>query len=216
MAVLESVVIFLESYPTLAYLFLFLGSFFETLIGPGFFIYGEIIFLAGAILSGVGFLNIWITSACCILGGITGDSASFFIGKFYGERIVRRIFRKHHKYLSEKNYLRGKNVFDVYGAKSVFFARFLGPLSWVTPFIAGIAGIRYKKFLKYNIPGAILGIGQFLVVGYLFGFSYLAVLKKAGIYLFLLLLFVLVVFILLILREKKMLERFYSRKKIKI
>jgi len=169
---------FLNQYPNLAYFLLFLGSFFETLIGPGFFIYGEFIFLAGAILSGMGYLNIWLVSLACIAGGIAGDSASFFIGKKYGKQFIKRVFKKENKYLSEKNYKKGVSFFEKYGEKSILLVRFLGPLSWVTPFIAGSMDLRYKRFLLFNIPGVILGIGQFLIVGYFFGFSYISFLSK--------------------------------------
>ena len=202
MDILNLIVHFLENYPHLSYLILFIGSFFETLIGPGFFIYGEFIFLAGSILAGAGFLNIWIVSLACILGGIIGDSASFFIGRVYGKKLINSFIHKRNRFFNEKNYNKGRKFFDRYGVKSVFLARFLGPLSWVTPFIAGIAGVKYKKFLKYNIPGVALGIGQFLIVGYLFGFSYLMFLKKIKAYILLFLILVIIIFIIFILKER--------------
>jgi len=51
---------FLSNHQTLSYLILFLGSLFETIIGFSFFIYGEIFFLSGSILAGMGILNIWL------------------------------------------------------------------------------------------------------------------------------------------------------------
>ncbi len=148
---------------------------------PCFFIYGEFVFLAGAILAGAGYLNIWIVSLACILGGIIGDSSSYFIGRYYGARFFKRFFKEENTYFNDKNYMKARKFFDRHGAKSVFFARFMGPLSWVTPFLAGTAGLHYKKFLIYNLPGVTLGISQFLIVGYFFDFSYtsfLPLLKK--------------------------------------
>lgn len=192
-------IVFLEQHANLAYLLLFLGSFFETLIGPGFFIYGEFIFLAGSILAGLGYFNIWLVSLVCIAGGIVGDSSSFFIGKKYGKQLIKGFFKKKNKYLNEKNYKKGVSFFGKYGEKSIFFARFLGPLSWVTPFIAGSADLKYKRFLLFNIPGVIFGISQFLIVGYFFGFSYIAFLSriKAGIFYLMLGLFIALFFIIL-------------------
>lgn len=57
---LEHFTLFLETHALLAYLVLFCGAYFETLIGPNFFIYGEFIFVPGAALAGLGFLNIWL------------------------------------------------------------------------------------------------------------------------------------------------------------
>jgi len=36
--------------------------------------------------------------------------------------------------------------------------------------------VPFKTFLKYNIPGIIIGIGWFLVVGYFFGNQYQVIL----------------------------------------
>jgi len=158
----------LSHHTTLAYITLFLGSYFETLIGPGFFIYGEAFFLPGAILAGTGILNIWFVAFWLILGGLLGDTSSYFIGREFGARL----FKENNRFFSLTNYEKGANFFAEYGAKSVFFARLLGPLSWITPFFAGTYKVSYSRFLMFNIPGVFIGIGEFLVVGYFFGRSY--------------------------------------------
>ncbi len=182
MIALDALIAFFDAHRGVAYLILFFGSYFETLIGPSFFLPGEIFFLSGAILAGAGHLNIWLVSFACIFGGVSGDSTSFWIGRAYGERIVRAVFKKGRKYLNEKNYERAKRKFLEQGVKFAFFARLLGPLSWITPFIAGTLQAQYAQFLMYNVPGAIVGIGQFMVVGYLFGFSYGKILPLLGEY----------------------------------
>ncbi|TRZ51693.1 DedA family protein [bacterium] len=158
----------LSHHTTLAYVTLFLGSYFETLIGPGFFIYGEAFFLPGAILAGAGVLNIWFVSLWLILGGLLGDTSSFFIGRHFG----MRFFKESNKVFSFTNYKRGENFFAEHGAKSIFFARLLGPLSWITPFLAGTYKVPYSRFLMFNVPGVLIGIGEFLIVGFFFGKSY--------------------------------------------
>ncbi len=63
----------------------------------------------------------------------------------------------------------GAAFFEKHGPRAAFFARFFGPLSWVTPFFAGMHDMRYRTFFVYNTPGVALGIGQFIVAGYFFG-----------------------------------------------
>ena len=82
------------------------------------------------------------------------------------------MFREKARFLSHANYQKGKDVFEKYGLKSIFFARMLGPISWLVPFLAGMYKIPYRKFIVYNIPGVVVGIGQFIVVGYFFGNQY--------------------------------------------
>lgn len=160
--------LWLSLHTSIAYITLFLGSYFETLIGPGFFIYGEAFFLPGAILAGVGILNIWFVTFWLFLGGLLGDSSSYLIGKYFGARL----FKEHSRIFSLTNYKRGEDFFVKHGAKSVFFARLLGPLSWIAPFFAGTYKVPYPKFLMFNAPGVFIGIGEFLVVGFFFGRGY--------------------------------------------
>lgn len=183
MSVIASFVQFLEMNTKSAYLILFLGAYFETLIGPGFFIYGEIFFLGGAIIAGLGYLNIWLVALFCILGGLLGDSSSYFIGWKYGHHAVRLLFKKDNKYLNYKNYKKAERFFHKKGKRGIFFARLMGPLSWVTPFIAGTLKVKYKDFAKYNFPAVFVGIGLFLIAGYFFGYSYNLFLGQAQKYL---------------------------------
>ena len=164
---------FLAAHTLLSYAVLFFGSYFETLIGVGFFIYGEIFFIPGALLAGAGVLNIWLVALALIVGGILGDSTSFALGRRWGTSI----FKEDNKIFNHTNYQKGLDFFAKYGTKAVFFARLLGPVSWITPFLAGTYKVPYPRFLGYNIAGVTVGIGQFLIIGYFFGSNFDAILS---------------------------------------
>jgi len=51
-------------------------------------------------------------------------------------------------------------------------ARLSGPFSWITPALAGIFKVPYRQFALYNIPGVLLGIGEYIVIGYFFADNY--------------------------------------------
>ena len=159
---------FLAAHTLLSYAVLFFGSYFETLIGVGFFIYGEIFFISGALLAGAGVLNIWLVALALIVGGVLGDSSSFALGRRYGTSI----FKEHNKIFNHTNYQKGLDFFAKYGTKAIFFSRLLGPVSWITPFLAGTYKVPYPRFLGYNVAGVTVGIGQFLIIGYFFGANY--------------------------------------------
>ena len=169
----ENMGTFLAAHTLLSYAVLFFGSYFETLIGVGFFIYGEIFFIPGALLAGAGVLNIWLVAFALIVGGILGDSTSFALGRRWGTSI----FKEDNKIFNHTNYQKGLDFFAKYGTKAVFFARLLGPVSWITPFLAGTYKVPYPRFLGYNIAGVTVGIGQFLIVGYFFGSNFDAILS---------------------------------------
>lgn len=160
--------IWLAAHQNEAYLVLFLGSYLETLIGPSFFIPGELFLVSGSVLAGIGVLNIWYVMAVLYGGAILGDNSSYLIGKYTG----KSIFKEGRFIFSMTNYDKGKAFFDKYGSRAVFFARIMGPLSWITPFLAGIYKVPYKTFSLYNTLGVLVGVGEFIVVGYFFGNQY--------------------------------------------
>jgi membrane-associated protein len=156
----------------LAYLVLFAGAFFEALIGPSFFIPGELFLLGGSILAGAGKLHIWLVLIVLYGGAILGDSASFFIGRYIG----KSMFSVNNKFLTVKNYKKLEKGFEKYGLQSIFFARLIGPFSKIVPALAGMLEVPFGDFLLYNIPGVLVGCGEFIIVGYFFGDRYQLVL----------------------------------------
>ena len=158
----------LTIHQELAYIILFLGSYSETLIGMSFFVPGEVFFLSGSILAGAGVLNIWLVMLAIYPGAMLGDSSSYWIGRGLGSKV----FKEGRRIFSIANYQKGEAFFRRHGNKSIFLARLLGPLSWITPFLAGAYKIPYDEFVRYNIPGILVGIGEFLIIGYFFGNQY--------------------------------------------
>jgi membrane-associated protein len=194
----DQLIVFLIDHKNSAYLILFLGSMFETIIGFSFFVYGELFFLAGSIMAGMGILDIRELIVVLYAGGIIGDSISYFLGFRYGPLIYDKLknIRYINRYINDENYRKGTLFFQRKGAISIFLARLLGPISWITPFVAGIYKLKYRKFLFYNIPGVIIGIGEFIVVGYFFGRHFDKIFKIISNYLYL---FVFIVIYLILL-----------------
>lgn len=155
----------------LAYLALFLGSFFETLIPISLFVLGEVFFIAGALLAGMEVLNVWLVLVAVYMGGILGDNASYWLGRHFGTKLFDTLARLPlmGRLAHIGNYQRGVEFFERRGAIAIFVARLSGPLSWIMPAMAGIFRLNYATFVRFNTLGIIIGIGQFIVVGYFFG-----------------------------------------------
>jgi len=168
---LEQLIGYLEQHRQAAYTVLFLGAFFETLIPFSLAVLGELFFLSGALLAGMGVLDVWIVAAVLYAGGILGDNASYWIGRHYGPGLFDRLARWPGigRLLHADNFRRGLTFFERHGALAVFSARLSGPLSWVMPALAGMFRLEYSTFLRFNTMGVITGIGQFLALGYFFG-----------------------------------------------
>ncbi|APZ42687.1 DedA family protein [Acidihalobacter ferrooxydans] len=161
----------LQDHQHLAYVVLFFGAFFETVIPFSLVVFGEVFFLTGALLAGMGVLNIVGVIAVLYIGGILGDNASYWMGRHYGEGLFERL--QHWplvgRLVHRENYDKGIEFFRRRGALAVFIARLSGPLSWITPAMAGIFRLDYVTFLRFNTPAVIIGISEFVIIGYFFG-----------------------------------------------
>lgn len=158
----------LSIHTHIAYLVLFLGAYFEALVGPSFFIPGELFLLGGSILAGAHVLNIWLVMVTLYTGAMLGDTSSYWIGRFIGTSI----FHDKKKFLNFTNYRKVEKLLEKYGPGGIFLARLVGPFSKLAPVTAGIFEIPFKTFLLYNIPGVLVGCGEFIAAGYFFGNRY--------------------------------------------
>ena len=213
MQIIDQFITLLLQHQEIAYLILFLGSMFETIIGFSFFVYGEIFFLSGSIMAGMGILNIWYVMIVLYSGGILGDNISYLLGRKYGFAFYSKLknIRFFKRFINKRNLKKGIKFFRKYGAVSVFLGRLLGPVSWITPFIVGTYKLEYRKFLPYEIMGALIGIGQFIIVGYFFGRHFDVVLKVIETYIFVALFcFILLLLLYYFLKKKRIIYRWKS------
>lgn len=146
---------------TSLYGILFLGSFGDALIGINFFIHGEIFFLSGAHLAQAGYLNLSLTYAVLVCGALLGDNISYFLGSK-----LQISYHPTAKIFTPKRRQQVQKLFNKHGNKAIFFSKLLGPVAWITPFFAGSLNYKYRLFWGYNLLGTLVGIGQFIILGY--------------------------------------------------
>jgi membrane-associated protein len=167
-SLLATFIAWLALHKGIAYAILFFGMFFETLVGTSFFIPGELFLLSGSILAGAGTLTLGFVIPALYAGAFSGDSTSYFIGRKLGPAC----FKDGNRFLNPKNYEAGKRMFEKHGLKAIFLARLIGPFNLIMPFLSGVYQVPYRTFLIYNVPGIIIGVGQFIIAGYFLGTHY--------------------------------------------
>lgn len=200
MAIVDTFINWLTMHKELSYLILFLGMYFETLVFTSVFLPGEIFLYVGPILAGTGVLNMWFVILALYAGAVLGDSTSYEIGRRFGASL----FKEGRLVFNLKNYKKGEEFFKRHGLKAIFLSRLLGPVSWITPFLSGTYEVPYRDFLKYNIPGIIVGVGQFIIVGYFFGDNYSKIIELVGRYTFSIISGVVLIFVIIWhLRKRK-------------
>ncbi len=157
----------IEQFSSYAAFIAFASAFGETLIGVGWFLPGSTILLVMGVLAGQGYLNIATVMAFGILGAWLGDSSNYHLGKRYGMELLL----KPQLHLPASTIEKAHAFLNSYGAKSVFFSRFLPGLKETVPFLAGSAQMNRSKFLIWNFFGAIGWSFEFIGTGYLFSSS---------------------------------------------
>ena len=152
-----------------AYSVLFLIVFAETgLIVTPFLPGDTLLFAAGLFCrpGQAGHLSYPLMFGVFVLAALCGDNVNYWVGRRLGPRLFRRedskLFKRSHL---EKTH----EFFDRFGKRTVILARFVPIVRTFAPFVAGMAGMRYREFLLYSVVGALVWVGIFLSAGYFLG-----------------------------------------------
>jgi len=148
------------------YALLFVVIFAETGLVVTPFLPGDsLLFIAGTVVASAG-LNIHILVPLLILAAVMGDSVNYSIGHYVGPRI----FDKPDSRWFKQDHLRRTQAFyDKYGGVTIIIGRFVPIIRTFAPFLAGVAGMQYRRFFAFNVVGGILWVGLLVYAGYVFG-----------------------------------------------
>ena len=150
------------------YLVLFVVIFCETGLVVTPFLPGDsLLFAAAAVAARPGGpLNIWVLFVVLLGAAVLGDTANYWIGVRLGPRLLRnpdsRILKK--EYLDKTH-----AFFERYGGKTIILGRFVPFVRTFAPFLAGVGDMHYRRFLEFNVVGAVAWVGLFVASGYFFG-----------------------------------------------
>jgi undecaprenyl-diphosphatase len=142
----------------------------ESLVFAGVIVPGSTLIILAGFLSSQGYLDIGDLIWFSAIGAILGDGISYYLGTK-----GTSLFHNENRWLRADHLDRGKQFFRKHGNKSVFLGRFIGPLRAIVPFIAGLSGMKKRKFLFWNIISAFLWSALHLLVGYFFGNAFTAI-----------------------------------------
>lgn len=136
----------------------------------GFLLPGDsLLFVAGFLCSvpKTG-LDIRLMAFGCFAFAVLGDSVGYYTGKRFGRKLFEK---KDSKFFKQKHLIAAENFFERQGKIAIIFARFMPFIRTFAPIVAGIAAMRYKTFMQYNVIGGFLwGVGL-SVLGYFLGKS---------------------------------------------
>lgn len=145
---------------------LFAAVFAETGIFFMFFLPGSSMLFTAGLLASHGLFNVWVLLPLITLAAILGDNTGYWFGTKVGPALFKRedsrFFRKSHV---EKTRL----FYERHGVIAIVLARFVPIIRTFAPILGGIAGMRYRVFLAYNIMGGVLWGAGITFSGYFLG-----------------------------------------------
>lgn len=124
----------------------------------------------GAFLAAEGALGLWSVAAAAGAGALLGDTCGFWLGRRCGRRLVegdgwlRGLARRHEP--------RAARLFGRHPLYAVSFARVISFVRTLMPWMAGMSGLRYRRFLAYDLLGVGAWVAMYVACGYLAGRSW--------------------------------------------
>jgi membrane-associated protein len=158
--------IIIQNYGVGTYLFLFVLIMIETGLVIMPFLPGDSLLFASGAFAALGALNIFVLFFILYSAAIIGDTINYHIGRYIGPKI----FHKENTKFIKKEYLYKTQAFyEKHGAKTIIIARFMPVIRTFAPFVAGIGGMNYLRFLLFNMTGGLLWVFSLTLLGYFFG-----------------------------------------------
>ena len=151
---------------------LMLGAivFAESGLLVGFFLPGDsLLFIAGFLASDAGGNVLpplpWVLLVAASMA-IVGDQVGYVIG----HRIGPALFDKPKSRLFNPDHVtKAHAFFEKHGARTIVLARFVPIVRTFAPVVAGVSGMHYRTFVRFNVVGGLLwGVGVPLL-GYFLG-----------------------------------------------
>jgi membrane-associated protein len=158
---------FTREHGGLVYGLLFLIIFCETGLVVTPFLPGDsLLFAIGAVAADpASGLNIWASAAVIFVSAVLGDTVNYWIGRRCGDWVVRRFPRV----VKPEHLAKTHAFFDRYGGKTIILARFVPIIRTFAPFVAGSGAMDYRRFMTFNVVGALLWVALILPAGWFFG-----------------------------------------------
>jgi membrane protein DedA with SNARE-associated domain len=135
------------------YLAVFAGSLLE----------GETILVLAGFAAHQGHLSLPWVVAVAFCGGTLGDQIFFFVGRRYGESLLRRLPRMASKAERVKQLLLRHHAGLIVGVRFMYGLRIVGPI------MIGMSQVSPRRFLLFNLIGAAIWAATITGAGFLFG-----------------------------------------------
>jgi membrane-associated protein len=151
------------AFAVAGYYIVFAGVFADRSAFLGLVIPGDLVLAVGGVYAARDVLDLPVVMAVGAVAGLAGESVGFWLGRRYGERLLRRlpILNRWASDLSKT-----EDFFHRNGGKTVFIGRYVSVAGTFLPFVAGMSKMKYSRFLLFDIPSVVLWAVGVSLLGY--------------------------------------------------
>lgn len=140
--------------------------FIETGLFAGFFLPGDSLLVTAGVLAVPLHLRLGLLLPTVTLCAIAGDQLGYVIGRRMGASLYRR---EDSRFFKKRHVERAHEFYERYGGKTVIIARFVPIIRTFCPPVAGAAGMKYARYLAFDIVGGVSWVCGLILGGYLLG-----------------------------------------------
>jgi len=157
---------FVAAHGAWVYALLFAVVFIETGLVVWPFLPGDsLLFVTGAVAAAGG-MDIAAVMGVLVAAALTGDNVNYFIGRWAGPRVFHY---EESRWFSPRHLARAHAFYEKHGGKTIILARFLPIVRTYVPFVAGVGGMPYGRYIGFCVAGALLWVISLCSAGYFFG-----------------------------------------------
>jgi len=140
--------------------------FTETGLLVGFVLPGDSLLFTIGVVAGAGELNLAVIIALLICASMLGDWCGYLLGRRAGPAIFNR---PDSRFFKQEHLRRTEMFYEKHGGKTIIYAKFVPIIRTFAPFVAGVAKMRYVRFLSFDIFGGIGWVCSMTILGYFLG-----------------------------------------------
>ncbi len=124
---------------------------------------GTIMILVSGVLCYLGMLSLEETIPVAIFGALMGDQFWYFIGRYYGQNILKRFPLLKQRVKKLEHSVKKRGIWLAFSGRFIYSGAILFPVT------LGIYGYLHKKFTLFNTLGIIVWSVSGISVGYILG-----------------------------------------------
>ena len=131
------------------------------------FLPGDSMLFAIGALCATGVMDLTMVLTLFPVAAIAGDNFNRLMGIAFGHNVFHH--KREGRFFNQENLQRARGFFDKYGTLAITICRFIPFFRTFVPFVAGMAGMRWRTFFPYSVMGGIGWVVVCVLAGYYFG-----------------------------------------------